>query len=150
MGTTGIFVIPLCDMMRTLEHFEDLLAFYPDGLKGVVRDILPMVDSHRILRHRASGFVSEWESATLPLVIDKIMRTYDNSAEAVVSRFMENTTAAPFVELVIEKIYREVQLVMGDMFGNIPVTVSKDEGCWLGKDFVAWITIHEHFVPSGL
>lgn len=151
MGTTGIFVIPLSDLVRSLDHFEETLQFYPGGLKGVIRDTMPLVDGRRIMRYRAGGFISERETITLPLILDKVVNEYENTPEAVVTRIMENTTAAPFIELLVEKVYREVQLVMGSMFGFIPVTVSPDEGCWLGDDFVAWVTLHEdQFTPSGL
>jgi hypothetical protein len=145
-----ICVIPLADLVRTLQPFEETFAFYPDGIKGVIRDILPLVDGHRVLRFRARKFVSELESASFPVVLDKIMRVYDNSAEAVMAHCTENTYAGPWIELVVEKIWREVQLIMSNMFGSIPVTVSKDEGCWLGNDFVAWVTIHDTYYPSGI
>lgn len=150
MGTTGIFVLPFAEVVRQLENFEELLAFYPGGVKSVIRDALPLVDGRRVMRHRAGNFISEWETASLPILLDKVMRVYESSAEAVVTRIMENTSASPYIELVVEKIYREAQMVMSSMFSFVPVTVSSDEGCWLGEDYVAWVTLHDHFVPSGL
>lgn len=150
MSTTGIFIIPLHDLLRELEPFEELFGFYRDGLKGVVRDALPLVDGRRVIRHRANRMVSEWESSSFPMFLDKVSREYENSADAIVARFMENTTAGPIIELVLEKIWRTVQLVMSDMFSFVPVTVDDTEGCWLGNDFVAWVTLHDTFHPSGL
>lgn len=159
--------LPTTDIVRNFKEFDRLFSFYEGGIKGVVRDTV-LLSAAWVLDHpswifdreimRYPGLVAHYDTkhpitTAYPVIADglleKIMRDYANSPEAMMQRFSENTSSENYVEIVAEMIDRAVGEMMNTLFRSSVYDICKTEWQWIGDDLVAKIKIYNRPQRSG-
>jgi hypothetical protein len=138
---TTIFVLPTADIVREYQDFDPLFVFYEDGIRGVIRDSILLSEGWSVKPTRYRE-VQSWRD-TRTRFLEKVLRDYSNSPEAVLTRLLENTSAEMYVELVTEDIMRRVMGMMHDVFRHLVYDVSKAEWKWIGNDLATRIRIYD-------
>lgn len=133
--------LPTTDIVRNFREFERLFTFYEEGIKGVVKDTV-LLSSAWILS-RTSNMQPHARPIIADGLLDKIMRDYANSGEALMQRLSENTSSESYIELIAELIDRAVGEMMYALFLSTVYDVSKTEWRWIGDDLVAKMKIYD-------
>lgn len=123
----ALYVLPTGEIIREFKNFEEMFSFYEEGIKGVVRDMVLLSDDIT---------PGDPKSSTTQGLLDKILREYMNSPEAVIQHLLENTSAANFVEFISEALKMMVQDMMRRLFTNALYEISKTEWQWIASDLV--------------
>ena len=133
---TTIFVLPTADIVREYHHLDALFVFYDDGIKGIIRDALLLSQGV------TNQYTREIElRRALEPFMDKVLRTYDNSTEAMLQRLLENTSAELYVEMVVADVWQRVSVMMKDLFQHLQYDVSRAEHRWLGNDLMTVVRL---------
>lgn len=130
-------LLPTAEIIRDHGRHEGFFNFYEEGLRGVVRDMVLMSDDSIF-----STSIPQRQLNVSEGLIQKILREYQNSPEAVMQRYLENTTYESYVELIAEMIADSVHDMMRSIFVSAVYDVSKTEWDWLGNDLITRIRIY--------
>lgn len=134
--------LPTRDIVRHFKDFERLFSFYEEGIKGLVRDTV-LLSSAWVLGRNISIQPYSPHPVVADGLLEKVMRDYASSSEAMMQRLSENTSAEAYVELVTEMIDRAVGEMMYTLFVSSVYDVSKTEYSWVGDDLVIKMRIYE-------
>lgn len=124
-------LLPTSDIFLSHKHFEPLLYFYEDGVRGLVRDTV-LLSSQPL-----PG------SEDVQALRERLVAEYDRCANA---RFLENSMrrheyASFLVEMAAEEIdYRVAEMMWQFLRGRV-YEVCKTRWKWVGADLVATIQI---------
>lgn len=123
----AVAIFPTTDLLRELTNFEELFGFYDSGLRGVVKDAILLVDNRRV-----------WSAHDmLPVLKEKVLHRYGDSPDAMMAYLLENTSADAYIEVVLEKIWDRITLMLCDFFQHHSVILVADpKNCWLGDDLM--------------
>ena len=121
------YILPTAEIIYQFKEFEELLAFYPGGLRGIVRDCILRADS---------DLITECSNRITETVVEDVVMEYENSADAVLQRFMENTSNATYVEVIAETIEIAIRDMLIPLFGLINYAVVPKTFQWKNDDIV--------------
>lgn len=116
-----LIVLPTFELLKEFRESEQLFYFYDDGLRGVIRDIIIYGDGGKPINDET-------------YVTEKILREYNNTPEAVMSKFTDNVDSNVLIELIASLIDNAVGEMMGILFPGYSYSISKTDYRWLGDD----------------
>jgi hypothetical protein len=125
-------ILPTIDLCQEFENFELLMSFYEGGLRGVIRDLILVNENYQY------NFKYQDED-----LIDKIVRDYKNSPDAVISYISENTDKSEFIYLASLAINRSVTNMMAAIFQRTVFDICKERWRWIGDDLCIHIEVLE-------
>ena len=131
-----IVILPTAEIITRFKGFEELFGFYDDGLKGVIRDTILTSQAYDLVKRRyPTGHKNKCIIMASGLM-DKILRDYHNSADAMFLHRIENTNAATYVEEAAILIDQAVHEMMRVLFAKIVYDMCMDGSVWLGDDLM--------------
>lgn len=135
-----IVILPTAEIITRFKGFEELFCFYDDGLKGIVRDSVLTSQAYDLVEryHKPKGHRSKCIIEVSGL-LDKILRDYHNSADAMFLFRIENTNAATYVEEAAIQIDTAVNEMMRVLFARIVYDMNMDGYTWLGDDLMTTV-----------
>jgi len=139
------YILPTSDLVRQFKPHERLFNFYEDGIKGLIRDTILLSAAYRYHLFAFSRYNNS-QYAPRPTIADglleKVLRDYDNSLDAHLERFQQNTNSSYYVETVVKLIDHAVGEMMADIFQSTAYDVSKTDWQWHGSDLVARVNLY--------
>lgn len=140
------FILPTNDILRELEHLEHMFVFYEGGIRGVIKDTVLLSNAWE-LTHYSSAKHDGIRPITAHGLVDKIIRDYENSPNAIFLHYSENTRGSVHVELASELIDNAVSDMMSLIFKHLVYDVCKTQWEWIGNDLLTNISIYEQRKP---
>lgn len=128
-------ILPTGDLVRQFRDYERLFVFYQDGVKGIIRDTIVLSDDGSYLPKR------EQCASGNRFLIERIVRLYENSAEALCAFHQENTTAVDSVEVAVTEIHTAVAEMLQWLLAKHEYYVCRHQHQWLGNDLL--VTIYQ-------
>ena len=131
------FILPTAEIIDQYRKFEPLLSFYREGIKGIIRDIILMENGstkfqHFAIRRNKKVMLAE-------TIVERIMRKYNDSPEAMFQSYFGNDQRAFCVELAAELLYTSVNEMMDSLFGCEEIDVDESTHRWIGNDIIVTI-----------
>lgn len=118
-----IVILPTYAILSDFKESEGLFCFYDDGMKGIVRDLIIYGENGRSITD--STYITE-----------KILRDYNNSPEATISRFTDRIDMGTYVELITSLLDVAVGEMLDVLFCKLSYRISKTQYHWIGSDLL--------------
>lgn len=138
-----LYVLPTASIVREFREYNRLFSFYEDDIKGIIRDTI-LVSSAWMQKDYSRYHHEIHRPLMADDLMEKIIRDYHNSGEALMQRLSENTSSETYIQRIVEQINRQVGDMMMTLFLNYVYDVSKTEWQWIGDDLVVKITIYRN------
>lgn len=125
------FLLPTTELFFEFRHYEQVLLFHDEGVRGVIRDLVLL----------STGIPNHDEEAQD--LLKYLLEEYNRSIDL---RYLENTLRYPnavavMVEIAVTEIHQAVEAMMAQYFRNLVYDICKARWQWLGADLILQLDI---------
>lgn len=125
------FILPTAEIFFEFRHFEPILYFRDEGLRGVIRDLVLLPSCPKTREEEFEQFRSS------------VLEEYDRSVDVrtMENMFSRREYASWLVELMLDMADLAVFQMISQYFDGLDYEVDRKDCQWLGVDLIALIHV---------
>lgn len=125
----AIYILPTGNVFNMCERYENLFSFYDNGLQGLIKDVVLVVDGiPRKTGRKECPHVSDLKN--------KILSNYQNSSLGVMAYITENTSHDAYLDIAIDDVMEMINEMLFDHFRGKYLRICNENIKWLQKDLM--------------
>lgn len=136
-------ILPTTEIYRAHRHYEPILCFYEDGVRGLIRDTVLLCNPTPTLKQD-----EDERSDDLRALLDKVLGEYESSVDRAMleNMFRRQDYASWLVEMCVCSIEEQVNRLMREFMQvflrDDAFELCKSRCSWLGADLLVRVEIY--------